>query len=262
MLATYADETGHFHDPNKSFVGLAGFLGQSIKWDRFDAEWRQVCAEEGVERPFHMADFAACTEQFKSWKGDRVRRERLLGRLIETITNADAYPIGAIVSIEDFRSLTEQQKLALGSDPYYVAFQAVTHQMAFAGALMTWPPEPISMVYARLKRYTSRAEEIWDAIKAYNIYGNWMSSFTPGDPTQYTPLEAADLWAYELGHHFEYIQPNARPWRWPLKEIVGYSMKKGGGHKFFELCDRRFMLGVLGELDDEETDSHLSGDGF
>ncbi len=246
MLATYADETGHHADPQRRFVGIAGFLGHSDKWNRFDAEWRQACHEEGVKEPFHMVDFAASREQFESWKDDEVRRKRLLGRLVAAIKNAEVYPIGAVVPIEDFNSLTEAQRISLGSDPYYVAFQAITHQMAFAGALMSYPPEPIPMVYARLKGYTGKAMELWDAIKEHNLYGFWMGSFTPGDPEHYSPLQAADLWAYELGAYWH--DKN----RWAFGEIVNHALKMAGGHKFFELCDKKFMLGALGELDETE----------
>ncbi len=254
MLTTYADETGHYADPQRTVVGLAGFLGKSEGWDRFDVEWRTVCREEGVVRPFHMTDFAVSREQFKPWKGNEPRRQRLMARLVAAITNANVFPIGAIVPIEDFNFLTEAQRIALGADPYYVAFQEVTHQMVFGGALIAGPPEPISMVYARQREYTTKSMELWEAIKTYNLYGHCMSSFAPGDPKDYTPLEAADLWAYELGRHFEYILPNDKKWRWPFREILQHALKKGGGHRFFQLCDKDFMLGVLGELEDD----HLS----
>lgn len=246
MLATYADETGHFADPQRRFVGVAGFLGHSDKWNSFDAEWTQACREEGVKEPFHMVDFAGSREQFKSWKDDEVRRRRLLGRLVAAIKNAEVYPIGAVVPIEDFNSLTEEQRNSLGSDPYYVAFQEVTHQMAFAGTLMSYPPEPISMVYAHLKGYTAKAMELWCAIKEHNIYGLGMGSFTPGDPKDYAPLQAADLWAYELGAYWH--DKN----RWAFREIVHHALKMAGGHTFFQLCDRKFMLGALGELDEPD----------
>jgi len=246
MLATYADETGHHDDPQRRFVGIAGFLGHSDKWNRFDAEWRQACREEGVKEPFHMVEFAASRGQFGSWKDDEVRRKRLLGRLVAAIKNAEAYPIGAVVPIEDFNSLTAGQRISLGSDPYHVAFQTVTHEMAFAGALMSYPPEPISMVYARLKGYTGKAMQLWDAIKEYNLYGLWMGSFTPGDPKDYSQLQAADLWAYELGAYWH--DKN----RWAFQEIVRHALKMAGGHRFFQLCDKKFMLGALGELDETE----------
>lgn len=246
MLATYADETGHHDDPQRHFVGIAGFLGHSDKWNRFDAEWKETCREEGVIEPFHMVDFAASREQFESWKDDKDRRKRLLGRLVAAIKNAEVYPIGAVVPIGDFDSLTEDQRISLGSDPYYVAFQAMTHQMAFAGALMSYPPEPISMVYARLKGYTGKAMELWHAVKEHNVYGSRMSSFTPGNPKDYPPLQAADLWAYELGAYWH--DKN----RWAFEEIVHHALKMAGGHKFFQLCDKKFMLGALGELDETE----------
>jgi len=250
MLATYADETGHYPDPRRTVVGLGGFLGKSDNWGVFDEKWRTICDQEGVVRPFHMADFASSAEQFKSWKGDETRRQRLMQRLVSTIISARVYPVGAVVPVEDFKSLSDDQRKQLGGDPYYVAFQQVTHQMAFGGSFLSCPPEPVAMIYARLRGYTGRAMELWEAIKQYNIYGDWMSSFTAGDPKDYTPLEAADLWAYELGRHYEYILPKEEKWRWPFEQIIDHALRIGGGHKFFEFCDKGFMLGVLGEADE------------
>jgi hypothetical protein len=246
MLATYADETGHYYDPKKRFVGVAGLLSESGKWERFDGEWEKTCRDEGVNEPFHMVDFAASRKHFESWKGDDIRRMRLLDRLVAAIKNADAYPIGAVVPIEDFNSLTEEQRVSLGSDPYYVAFQQVTDQMMMAGALTTYPPQTVSMVYAYQREYTGKGERLWNAIKEHNVFGPLMASYTPGTPGDYRPLQAADLWAYELGAYWHGKN------RWAFREIVRHALKIGGGHKFFEVCDKKFMLGVLGELDGTE----------
>jgi hypothetical protein len=247
MLYTYADETGDSQDPTKKFVGIAGFLGLSDKWIEFDKEWRRVCAEENVSLPFHMTDFASSTEQFKSWKGDKPRRDRLLGGLVGAINNAAVSPFGAIVPIEDFNSLTDEQRSRLGGDPYYVAFQEITHQLAFRVATSVWPPDPVTMVYARKRKYTEKAVSCWEAIKEANLYGLCMSSILIGDPKDYTPLQAADVYAYEIGRHFEYIVPNDKECRWAFQEIVDHAFWKKGGHIGFKYCDRKFMLEILGE---------------
>jgi len=260
MLQTYADETGDAPDPAKHFVGLAGFVGWGNKWKAFDAVWRQICEEESIVLPFHMADFAACSAQFKPWKGDEVRRQRALDRLVTAILDADVCPIGAIVSKDDFDSLNADQRERLGGNPYYVAFQEITHQMAFCGALQslrgdirTGEITPIPMFYAKKNKYTGKAIGCWEGIKEANLYGAWMGSFTPAEMIEQTPLQAADLWAYELGHHFECILPENRPWRYAHKRIVTHALRMGGGHRFFELCTRKFMLGMLGELEEEDN---------
>jgi hypothetical protein len=253
MFLCYADETGHFRDPHKHFVGIAGFLASADKWMHFEAEWRAICNEEGIEMPFHMTEFAHHKKQFNQdkWRVEN-NRKKALGRLIEAILHTEALPIGAVASIEDFNLLSESQRERLGGDPYFVVFQEYTHQMAVANALVKFPPHPVSMVYAKLNKYVGKAAELWNAIRKNNpMYGQFMNSFIADEPQTYIPLQAADIWAYELGHHFEHTLPLNKAWRWPFEAIVNQARQQSyrGHGKFFSLCDQQFMLRVLGEAE-------------
>ncbi len=245
MLSAYFDETGHSRDPRKSFVGMAGFLARADAWERFDSEWRQVCDSANVKMPFHMTDFAHCRGQFRNWQEDG--RKKLLSRLIDVIGRTKAIPVGAIVSVRDFQGLGDKQRSEL-RDPYYIAFQECTYNLAFAAAI-TSPEEKVAMVYAKQREFTGGAEELWYAIKKHNpLVGYWMNSYTPAEPVDFTPLQTADLWAYELGHHFEYILPNAKDWRYAFERIVRLAIEVSAGHRFFTYLDRREMLMRLGEI--------------
>lgn len=249
-IASYADETGHGDDPQKKHMGIAGLLAQADAWGEFDVEWRTICDEEGVEMPFHMMEFAAFKKQFAQpkWK-DESKRRRLLGRFLGAIERAEAIPVGAIVSLDAFNSLTVGERKRLGGEqcsPYYRAFQSVTYNLVVA-ATLSIPPAPVSMVYARLKKYTGRAEELWTAIKEHNKHLSfWMDSYAPGDPQDCTPLQAADFWAYELGHHFHTILPDGRKWRYPFQRFVEIGTKAQYGHQFFTYFDRTKLLETLG----------------
>lgn len=198
MLASYADETGHADDPNKNYLGMAALLADSGKWAEFDKEWKKICEEEGVESPFHMTEFASFQKQFseKKWRNEEKRR-RLLGRFLDAIEGIGALPLGAVVNVSDFRSLTEEQRKALGAqreEPYYVAFQGCTHLLSFSAALKSYPPKRISMVYAELKKFTGQAENLWLSMQKNTFLGrSIMDSYTRGDPAGFTPLQAADF---------------------------------------------------------------------
>jgi len=241
-LGSFADETGHSKDPNRKFVGIAGLLAGSDSWIRFDSEWREICKDEGIILPFSMKDFAAFRQQFQNeWKtaGD-ARRIKALGRFVRAIKNAKAIPIGAIVSLDDFNSCSALAKSRM-RDPYYLAFQGVTYNLAFAAAVHT-APGTVSMTYARHAEYSASGKELWYAIKDANpLIRYWMGSYTPGEPSDYSPLQAADIWAYELGHHFEYILPNKKPWRWAFNELVQMGMAASFGFQFFTFFDRDRM---------------------
>ncbi len=110
------------------------------------------------------------------------------------------------------------------------------------------------MVYAKLKKFTGPAAELWDAIKQHNpAVGNRMSSYASDEPADYPPLQAADLWAYSLGHKQE-KQSLAKEeaqigFRFFLKAT---HITQGLGHKFFTFFDRKEMLLRLGELPEME----------
>jgi hypothetical protein len=255
MLASYADETGHAKDPDKTHLGLAGILAESDRWSKFDTEWRQACNDQGVILPFHMTDFAAFQEQFSvpEWRNES-KRQALMRRLLDAIERTEGVPIGSIVNVPEFNALREDQRIKLGHDkqePYYVAFQGCTQHLAFAAALKSYPPQKVSMVYAKLKKFTGVAEQLWYSMQEKTFLGQMMGSFTRDDPGDCTPLQAADLWAYELGHHFQYILPNSKKWRYPFRRLVAMGTKMAFGSRFFTYFGRLQLLEILGEFPDE-----------
>jgi hypothetical protein len=252
MFASYADETGHAKDPAKNHLGLAGLLATSENWELFDSEWRLICREEAVALPFHMTDFAASRKQFSApaWK-DKNKRPRLLPRFLDAIERADTIPVGAVVNLPDFNSLTQEQRIALGhekQEAYYVAFQSCTRELVCAAGLLSRAPDKVSMTYAKLKKFAGVAEELWHVMQEETPLGNFMGSYRRGNPADCTPLQAADFWAYELGHHLHRILPEGRRWRRPFERFVHMGMRKSYGHRFFTYFDRSTMLEVIGEL--------------
>jgi hypothetical protein len=252
MFRTYADETGSAPDPNKKHVGMGGLLASAEHWEQFDREWRAICDEEGIILPFHMMDFASRKRhsQFENAKWeDEKHRQRLLGRLLNAIDKAQATPVGAVVNVEDFRSLPEEYQERLGGEnrePYYVAFQECTHQLGLENALIRFPPVKVSMTYAKLRKFTGEAEELWNAIRdAPSLYGPLFGSFATGEPVHHTPLQAADIWAYELGHHFEYILPNKKPLRYPFQRLVKMASGRCKYCTFLTYFDKQKMIDLL-----------------
>jgi len=43
--------------------------------------------------------------------------------------------------------------------------------------------------------------------KQANMFGAWISSYTPGEPKDYPALQAADIGLIPLGHHGEHGGP-------------------------------------------------------
>ena len=209
---SYMDETGHVDDPALHFAGMAGFVAPAGAWGVFEEQWSDVLRNAGLSEPFHMKDFAHSEGQFRSWKGQKGKRELLFGRLLSIIADTKAEPVGTIVSINDFKTLTDSQQDSF-LDPYYIAFQKCVRGAA-ASAVFDPPEEKVAMVFAYNEEYGTqqhtgvnmggRAEQLWHAMKVgVADIGPRMGSYASASPVDVLSLQAADLFAYELSKEFE-----------------------------------------------------------
>jgi hypothetical protein len=251
MLTAYFDETGHAADPQLSFAGMAGFVAPSAAWTSFESQWKDTLKNAQLSEPFHMKDFAHSIGQFKSWKGNEDKRRLLLRRLIEIIRETNATPIGAAVSLRDFESLTEAQQ-SMYRGPYYICFQTCTRGAAIE-AVFEDPAERVAMVYAFNGEYGTNkdggAEQLWQAIKKHVTLdcdlNSRMGSYTSSTPAELCPLQAADLFAYELCHEFENrIKRPGDRMRWALRQILRmYRIPSPQ----IRLLDRKELLRLIAE---------------
>ena len=255
MLAAYLDETGHSDDPQLRFAGMAGLVARSEEWHLFASRWQDTLNNAGLRESFHMVDFAGFQRQFRDWKSDGdQRRKRLLGRLVELILETKAIPVGALVSIEAFRSLTQDQQSSF-KDPYFLAFQSCTRGAAVVG----FPGEAVTMVYSYNKEYgavssskqysvdqAGLASQLWHTMKASTDYGQWMDTYDTGSPRDLPQLQAADLFAYELSKDFENAlkKPDSEM-RWALRQVL--KLAKHQALPFITLYDRPELLRIIKE---------------
>lgn len=221
-LRSYSDEGGHEDEPGRNYVAMAGFVAPAGEWEVFTEQWLDTLDKVALKLPFTMKDFAHCHGEFEGWT--EPQRRILLGRLVEIIRATKGTPIGAVISLRDYQSLTPAQQRFL-REPFFVVFQFITRSAAIC-ATGEPPEEQVSMFYAYNSEYGvkfgGKAESLWLKIKKDFEYRDRMGSYTslPME-RQYAPLQAADLFAYELAHDFEstVVRPHLGM-RWPLKQLV------------------------------------------
>lgn len=231
VVTSYMDETGHSDDPNFRFAEMAGFVAPADLWEKFGKTWQEILDLFRLKEPFHMKDFAHSAGQFKDWKNKETKRQILFKALVKLILKIDAVPIGAIVSLDDFETLSERQRKAL-IDPYYLAFQTCTKGAAIVAA--SRPPEKAVMVYSYNQEFgatkprevygvdqAGRAEQLWHAMKDSTDFGRWMGAYSSGYPSEIVQLQAADLFAYELAKEFQNLISRPKDkMRWGLRQIL------------------------------------------
>jgi len=252
------DETGHSDDPKFHFAGMAGFVAPANLWKALGKYWKKVLNKFDLTEPFHMKDFAHSQGQFKNWKGDEDKRKSLYGKLIEGIVAVGPalQPVGTIVSVEGFRSLSERQQKSL-LDPYYVAFQRCSRGAASVG-MFGEPREKVAMVYSYNEEYgatkpqkeysvdqAGRAEQLWHMMKKHTDFGPWMGSYASNTPGELVQLQIADLFAYELAKEFENLlkRPDDKM-RWGLRQIL---TKEHFPTAMISLMDRLELLRIIKE---------------
>jgi hypothetical protein len=241
---SYVDEAGHSKDPHRNYLCLAGLVAKRTAWEEFAIKWSAACAEESLTKPFHMMDFAAFKGEFKGWTEER--RKRLLAKLIATIRGAEAIPIGSVVSVKDYNQFDTRVQRRL-KDPYFMAFQTLSYNIAVASA-MAVPPGTVEMVYALHPEHSKgqgNAGELWEGFRRHNpLIAPFMESYVCGEPSDFVPLQAGDLWAYELAHHFEVIRPARKPRRWPFQQFVEMRLNYEFTHNFISHHDASGVNGL------------------
>lgn len=252
-LLSYADEGGHEYDPGRNYLCVAGFVAPSGEWEVFTDRWLTILTNAGLKLPFSMKDFAHRKNEFVGWTEEQ--RQRLLSVLIELIRATKGTPIGAVISVRDYRTLTVAQQDFL-REPFHLVFQFCTRTAAII-ATDEPPEESVAMFYAYNSEYGvtfgGKAEALWHKIKKEFQFGYRMKAYTSLPMEwQYAPLHAADILAYELARDFESIE--RRPhlsMRWPLKQLVRmFKIPK----PMFMFFDRAELLRVVRDNKDHCPD--------
>jgi hypothetical protein len=71
-----------------------------------------------------------------------------------------------------------------------------------------------------------------------------MESYLSGEQSEYAGLQAADLWAYELRHHFDVIRPAGQKPRWPFTQFIELGLNYDFTHDFISYHDENGLSGL------------------
>ena len=221
MLRSYMDESGKYDDPSIQMVSVCGVISSLERWTHFESKWKDVLDEYSVFW-FHMKDFAHHKGEFEGWK-EPIRRE-FIGKLMKVIDERVMGCLAATMSKYDFDNLTENQKLALGNDPYYPCFLAcIIHSAETAFNLA--PDEQVELFFADNPGFKTKAYEFYERCKAENVPEDIRKRLGPitlnAEPRKVLPLQAADLVAYEVNHNLTemFKQKKWPEGRWPFNRV-------------------------------------------
>jgi Protein of unknown function (DUF3800) len=213
VLHAYLDDSGT-HDSSPVCV-VAGYFGSERHWTTFDAKWRAILDSFGIEE-FHANKFWACVEganvtEFRGW--DDAKCGSLIRSLLNLISESKRiYPVGCLVDMNEWKSLTRDERAFLTGARYDSASGSLkspgaankTYFLPFlttiADALdhCNWG-QLMHFTFDASKSFSAYALDYFQQIKATQMDNfRKMGEIFFADSKKATPVQAADLLAYEI----------------------------------------------------------------
>lgn len=198
MLTGYMDETGHSKDERQRFVGVAGLVAPAENWEAFERKWKETLSVFKIPY-FHMKDFANRRRYFEGWS--ELKRKKLYGKLMRIIATTHPFPVGAIVSLDDYRSFSAEDR-KLMEDPYHFCLMGCVYLPAWRTENAS-PDVRIAIIFSEQSEFKNMAGLLLDDFKQNNAEGKRFDPPVFRDMKTVVPLQSADIVAYELYKEFE-----------------------------------------------------------
>lgn len=180
---------------------VAGFVSSVNDWVAFDKQWSERLKKDGLEY-FHMVDFAACQGQFRAWRGDEQRRVDLLSDLIGIIQSHVYRKFASSVSTPSLGRLSPENRRAFKMNAYVLAARSSVADVSLWKKTANMAHVPTAYVFEEGDEGEGRLSERMRADGYQSPIFLPKTSYISADGAlveAFTPLQAADLLAYEIG---------------------------------------------------------------
>ena len=200
---------------------VAGFISRPEDWQSFHTEWTKRLEEDGLTY-FHMVDFASSRRQFTRWNDDEPRRKKLLGDLMAIIQAHVYRKFGSMVINDQFYKLSQgnQKKFALNA--YSLSGRTCVADVSKWRQQQGLSHVPTGYVFEEGDNGAALLSE--RLLKDGHSRPYFLSKKDRTEPdgtliNAYTPLQAADMLAYELAKRTNEVLEGKsnRRLRWALR---------------------------------------------
>ena len=206
VFKVYLDESG-VHD-SSPVVAVGGYIGRPPAWRDWTKKWNQ--AKKPI-KIYHATDAQNLQGEFEGWTNERVGA--LAAKLLPIIDQSQIGALSISLDLVEFnRALAGKDHLKkLFGEPYVACFQWCIQaflNIAYEGG----NKERIAFVH-EVNAYQGQALEAFSWIKENTNMGNNAISLTFGAKSDYPPLQAADILAYETNKRLRNVErPERRAW--------------------------------------------------
>jgi hypothetical protein len=201
-LVGFFDESGL--DERSLSFWVAGYVGFPSDWYEFSRRWNHALKSHGVTT-LHTTELLHSKGEFKGWTPEQKRA--CLADLISVVDGSNLLGVGGGVVREVYKRLVVDSgfleevglKPEWWREPYLLAFQ---HCIVEAVRMVTVLPKRtvINFIFEEQSVYASRCKFVFSGLSDTRVWprGDWLGSVEFAPPSKYTPLQLADLLAYEL----------------------------------------------------------------
>ncbi len=206
VLKTYMDESG-IHD-GSPVLTVGAYIGLGSIWRDWTKEWNR---QKKPIKVFHATDCAALENEFKGW--DPKERDKYVANLLPVIGRANLIGTVAGIVMDDYREVQKQfpeivEKLG---NPYTACFQWVVQNM-LESMVRVGQKKRVAFFHEN-NDYKEDALQCFAFLKKHRDPNNQLISLTFGGKEDYTPLQAADVLAYEGNKRLRnFERPDRRAW--------------------------------------------------
>lgn len=202
MLFAYLDESG---SDDTKFLVVAGYVSTEHQWLKFSRQWVGALQSEGV-RLFHASEFENRVGEFSDWS--KGRADRLMARLCTIVRERTIFSFGHCVRVADFKDVvtTIQARSRMRSAYSFCLQQCITGISEWArqrqkGAL-------VHVFFEHGNKFSNDVISLYEqAAKNETMRNKYrIGSIKPRSKQSFVPLQAADLWAYEVFRHYSNLE--------------------------------------------------------
>jgi hypothetical protein len=200
VLKGYFDESGWETDPQCSVCGFAGYIGTCDQWKVFEQRWGDALQAYGLPW-LHMNQFAHFQPPFERFKRDSKARIEFMQELFDAIEQSGISGIGHGVILDDLKRFNSETGLNIEASPF-----CISNAICGLADHLKYTRTQDDTIEAKCDYFYGANKTIgtaFDYLKHDPLYRDCdarivaMSPTTQGQWMKVTPLQAADLLAYE-----------------------------------------------------------------
>lgn len=196
MIRCYCDDSGKESDAGNPIVCIAGYVaGDSPYWDSFAGAWGHLLLRHGISW-LHMKDLMQDQDEYAPLKWDWRKKKSVLEDFINVIKLSQLIGFGVALDANAWRKVPKEVTRTDG-DAQQFCFMRIM-RMIVERMKIARPNDFVSVYFDCDKAFTPARFQRFIGIRDHDPEARrYFQSFSIAEPRVYSPLQAADLLAWQ-----------------------------------------------------------------